>query len=174
MALTREKKQQIIKEVSNLLENSKMTVIAAYKGTPVKEMQELRRKGTENATTMKVVKNRLVIKAIEKTDHLKDIPTESLNGMLLYAFNPEDEVAPAQVLAEFAKDQPTIEFVGAISGEGKLLSAEEVTELSKLPSKDEIIAQVMATLASPLNDTLSGLSGNLHGILDGIEAKAST
>jgi large subunit ribosomal protein L10 len=93
--------------------------------------------------------------------------------MLLYAFNSEDEVAPAQILADFAKTQPTIEFVGAISAEGKLLSADEVKALATLPSKNELIAQVVATLLSPVNDVTNGLSGNLHALLDGIEAKAS-
>lgn len=173
MALTKEKKDEIVKEVSDLLGNSKMTVVAAYQGTPVKAMQELRRNGRESGTQLKVVKNRLVIKALQANDTFKDIDTSTLNGMLLYAFNSEDEVAPAQTLATFAKKQPTIEFVGAFSAEGKFLTAEEVTALATLPSKEELIAQVVATLSSPLNDTMSGLSGNLHALLDGIEAKAA-
>lgn len=173
MALTKEKKQEVIKEVSDLLSSSKMTVVAAYQGTPVKAMQELRRAGRDNGTQLKVVKNRLVVKAIQSNDNLKDVDTSGLNGMLLYAFNSEDEVAPAQVLANFAKKQPTIEFVGAISNEGNFLSADEVKSLATLPSKNELIAQVVATLASPLNDVTNALSGNLHGLLDGVEAKAT-
>lgn len=173
MALTKQKKDEVVKEVSELLSNSKMTVVAAYQGTPVKAMQQLRRNGRENGTKLKVVKNRLVVKAIQETDNLKDVDTSALNGMLLYAFNQEDEVAPAQVLAKFAKDQPTLEFVGAFSAEGKFLSAEEVKSLATLPSKNELIAQVVATLLSPVNDITSGLSGNLHALLDGVEAKAT-
>lgn len=172
MALTKDKKNEVVAEVSQLLANSKLTVIAAYQGTPVKAMQELRRLGRENGTTMKVVKNRLVKKAIETTDSIKSSDTSALEGMLLYAFNSEDEVAPAQVLANFAKKQPSIKFVGAISSEGKFLSAEEVTALSVLPSKNELIAQLIATLTSPVSDIMSGLSGNLHALLDGVEAKA--
>jgi len=173
MALTRPKKNEVIKEVSDLLSNSKMTVVATYQGTPVKAMQQLRRNGRENGTQLKVVKNRLVIKAIQGTEHLKDVDTSTLNGMLLYAFNNEDEVAPAQVLANFAKTQPTLEFVGAFSAEGKFLTAEEVTALATLPSREELIAQVVATLLSPVNDITNALSGNLHALLDGVEAKAS-
>lgn len=173
MALTKDKKNEVIVEVSQLLADSKMTVVAAYQGTPVKAMQELRRKGRDNGTQMKVVKNRLVIKALQGTKTLKNADTSSLNGMLLYAFNNEDEVAPAQVLANFAKTQPSIEFVGAFSAEGKFLSAEEVKALAILPSKNELIAQVVATLLSPVNDVTNGLSGNLHALLDGVEAKAT-
>ena len=173
MALTKDKKNEVVAEVSQLLADSKMTVIAAYQGTPVKAMQALRKSGRDNGTTLKVVKNRLVIKAIQSTDNTKDADTSALNGMLLYAFNSEDEVAPAQTLATFAKTQPTIEFVGAISADGKFLTADEVKALATLPSKNDLIAQVMATLSSPLNDVMGGLSGNLHGLLDGVEAKAA-
>jgi large subunit ribosomal protein L10 len=173
MALTKIKKNEVVEEVSKLLADSKMTVVAAYQGTPVKAMQQLRRDGRENGTQLKVVKNRLVIKALQGTENHKDTDTSALNGMLLYAFNSEDEVAPAQVLANFAKTQPTIQFVGAFSAEGKFLSAEEVTGLATLPSKNELIAQVVATLLSPVNDITNGLSGNLHALLDGVEAKAA-
>jgi large subunit ribosomal protein L10 len=173
MALTKNKKDEVVAEVSALLADSKMTVIAAYQGTPVKQLQALRRTGRDNGTVFKVVKNRLVKKAVEATATVKDADTSALNGMLLYAFNSNDEVAPAQTLANFAKTQPTLEFVGAISAEGKFLSADEVKALATLPGKNDLIAQVLATLSSPLNDVTNALSGNLHGLLDGVEAKAS-
>jgi large subunit ribosomal protein L10 len=173
MALLKAKKNEVVSEVSELLSNSKLTVITAYQGTTVKALQELRREAKQNGTTLKVVKNRLVIKAIQANDKLKDVDTSTLNGMLLYAFNSEDEVAPAQTLANFAKKQPTLQFVGAISADGVFMTADEVTNLATLPSKPQLIAQVLATLESPLNDVMSGLSGNLHALLDGIEAKAA-
>ncbi len=173
MALTKEKKNEVVSEIADLLANSKMTVVAAYQGTPVKALQSLRKSGRDSGTVMKVVKNRLVIKAIQQTDTIKDTDVSALSGMLLYAFNSEDEVSPAQTLANFAKTQPTLQFVGAISGEGKFLTADEVKSLATMPSREELIAQVIATLGSPLNDVMSGLSGNLHALLDGVEAKAA-
>lgn len=173
MALLKAKKNEVVSEVTQLLNDSKMTVITAYQGTTVKALQELRRDAKQNGTTIKVVKNRLVIKAIQANENLKDVDTSTINGMLLYAFNSEDEVAPAQTLANFAKKQPTLKFVGAISADGVFMTADEVTALATLPSKAQLIAQVVATLQSPLNDVVSGLSGNLHALLDGIEAKAS-
>lgn len=173
MALTKQAKNDVVKEVAELLASSKMTVVATYKGTTVKAMQQLRRDARGNGTKVQVVKNRLVIKAMQQIDALKDVDTSSLNGQLLYAFNSEDEVAPASALNAFAKQNPSIEFVGAITAEGKFISAEEVKALAGLPTKNELIAQVVATLTSPLNDVVSGLSGNLHGLLDGVEAKAA-
>jgi large subunit ribosomal protein L10 len=173
MALSRDKKTQLVEEVSSLLDTSKMTVMAKYQGTSVKAMQDLRKQAKENGTSVKVVKNRLFKKALENSGTLKGVDASELQGQLIYAFNAEDEVAPAQSLKAFAKSNPQIEFVGAISGEGKFLSSDEVKALADLPGKNELIAQVVATLASPLNDVMNGLSGNLHALLDGIEAKAS-
>ena len=173
MALTKQEKNDVIAEVSDLLSSSKMTVVAKYQGTTVKAMQALRRQAKDNGTKVKVVKNRLVIQAVKATDNLKDADVSSLEGMLVYAFNSDDEVAPAQILAEFAKKNPTIEFVGALSAEGKFLSADDVKALASLPGKDQLIGQVLATLAAPLNDSINALSGNLHALLDGVEAKAA-
>lgn len=173
MALTKAQKSDVIQEVSDLLKSSKMTVIAKYEGTPVKSLQTLRREAKASGTKVKVVKNRLVIQAIKATEGLKDVDTSALEGMLLYAFNSEDEVAPAQSLHTFAKQNPTIQFVGAISADGKLMDAESVKALAVLPSKNQLIAGLINTLNSPLQGVLSGMSGNLHGMLKAIEAKAA-
>lgn len=173
MALTKSEKQEVIQEVSDLLKTSKMTVVAKYQGTTVKALQQLRRDARENGTKVKVVKNRLIIQALKNSDSLKDVDTSELQGMLLYAFNGEDEVAAAQVLNDFAKQNPSLQFVGAISAEGNFVAADDVKALAGLPGKNELIAQVMATLTSPLGDVTNALSGNLNGLLDGVEAKAS-
>lgn len=173
MALTKNEKQAVIDEVAALLGASKMTVVAEYQGTTVKAMQALRRQARDNGTQLKVVKNRLVRQAMQQHAALKDTDTSALEGMLVYAFNDGDEVAPAQVLDAFTKTNPSIKFVGAISAEGKFLSADEVKALAGLPSKNDLIAQVVATLLSPVHDVTNALSGNLHALLDGVEKKAT-
>jgi large subunit ribosomal protein L10 len=115
----------------------------------------------------------LVIKAIQSNEKLKDVDTSTLNGMLLYAFNAEDEVAPAQTIANFAKKQPTLQFVGAISADGAFIAPDDVKALAALPSKDQLIGQVLTMLQSPVNDVMSALAGNLHGLLDAVAAKSN-
>jgi large subunit ribosomal protein L10 len=173
MALTKQGKNDVVAEVSELLSTSKMTVVAKYQGTTVKAIQQLRKDAKANGTKVKVVKNRLVIKALQANDTLKGADVSELTGMLLYAFNSEDEVAPAQILKEFAKANPTIEFVGAVTAEGKFIDANDVKALADLPSKDQLIAQVIATLLSPVHDITNALSGNLHALLDGVGEKAT-
>lgn len=172
MALSKQAKEEIFSEVSSLLENSKLTVVANYKGTTVKNLQDLRKQAQENGTKVKVVKNTLVIKALSANDKLKNVDTSQLNEMLLYAFNSEDEVAPAQVLDRFSKKAKKLQFIGAITDKGVFIGPDEVKALAQLPSKPQMIASVIATLNSPVNDVLSGLSGGLSGILSGLEAKA--
>jgi large subunit ribosomal protein L10 len=173
MALTRDEKQKVVSEVAELLSTSKMTVVAKYKGTDVKALQTLRRDAKGNGTKVKVIKNRLVIQALKATKELKDTDTSLLEGMLLYAFNGEDEVAAAQILSTFAKQNPTLEFVGAISTDGTFVDAENVKALARLPGKNQLIAGLINTLNSPVMGVMSGLTGDLHGLLKGLEAKAA-
>ena len=173
MALSKVQKDDVISEITELLSSAKMTVVAKYQGTTVKALQTLRRDARANGTKVKVIKNRLVIKAIQQHANFKAADTSALEGMLLYAFNAEDEVAPAQALHAFAKANPTIEFVGAYDSAGTFMGAEDVKALAVLPGKNQLIAEAVAMLLSPLHDVTNALSGNLHALLDGIEAKAS-
>lgn len=174
MALSKDKKNEVVSELVSLINDAKMTVVAKYEGTTVKSMQELRAKAEENGTTVKVVKNRLVIKALAESENHKEASTDGLNGMLMYAFNASDEVAPAQVIHAMAKSEPQLEFVGAFDASGNFLSAEEVKALAQLPSREQMIATVISTLQSPVRGVMSGLSGNLHGLLDAVAAKANS
>ena len=173
MAITRDKKQALVAELAELFSDAKMTVFARYQGLTVADMQALRASARESGVTIKVVKNRLVRVAMEQNDTYKETDTSALEGQLVYAVSTEDEVAPAQVLNDFAKTHPALEFAGAFSGEGNALSAEEVKALAGLPSKNQLIAEVVAQLLSPVHDVTNALSGNLHALLDGIEAKAT-
>jgi large subunit ribosomal protein L10 len=173
MALSKEEKQKVISEVAELLDASKMTVVAKYQGTDVKALQTLRRDARSNGTKVKVIKNRLVKQALKNTKDLKDTDTSPLEGMLLYAFNGEDEVAAAQILNTFAKQNPTLVFVGAISADGTFVDADNVKALARLPGKNQLIAGLLNTLNAPVQGVMSGLTGDLHGLLKGLEAKAA-
>jgi large subunit ribosomal protein L10 len=173
MALSKEQKSTVVTNLTELLSSSKMTVVAEYKGMTVKSMQKLRKDANGNGTSVKVVKNRLVKQALSGVDALKGVDVSTLTGQLLYAFNDADEVAPAKALNDFAKTEPALQFVGAFTAEGAFISAEEVKALASLPSKNQLIAGVINTLNSPVRGVMSSLSGNLHGLLQGLEAKAS-
>jgi large subunit ribosomal protein L10 len=174
MAITRDKKKALVAEMSEAIAGAKMTVYAQYQGLSVADIQELRNAARAAGVTITVIKNRLVRVAVESIDTYKNVDTSALTGQLLYAISTEDEVAPAQVLNDFAKTHPALQFVGAFSGEGANLDANDVKALAGLPSKDQLIGQVVAQLLSPVHDVTNALSGNLHALLDGVEAKATS
>ena len=173
MAISKDKKQQLVADLNETLSDAKMTVFAKYQGLSVSELQELRHLARENNVKIKVVKNRLVRVAMGEIAVYKDTDTSALEGQLLYAISNDDEVAPAQVLAKFAKEHQALELKGAFSAEGKSLNEQEVVELSKLPSKDQLIGQVVNMLTGTVNDVTNALSGNLHALLDGVADKAT-
>ena len=174
MAISRDKKNELVAEFTELLTNAKTTAFAAYQGLTVADIQKLRADARENGVVIKVVKNRLVRVVLTGIDAYKDVDSSSLTGQLLYAFGLEDEVAPAKVLSEFAKKNDALVIAGGFSLESGLLSADEVKSLAALPSKSQLIAEVIAQLLSPVHDVTNALSGNLHALLDGVEAKATS
>lgn len=173
MAISRDKKQTLVAELTELLKDTKGTAFARYQTLTVADLQELRKAAREAGVTIKVVKNRLVRVALQEIDTYKETDTSLLVGQLVYAVSTEDEVMPAKVLDTFAKTHPALQLAGGFSDEGLAISEADVKALAGLPSKDQLVAQVVSQLLSPVHDTVNALGGNLHGLLDGIEAKAT-
>lgn len=173
MAISKDKKQALVSELSELFAGAKGTAFAKYQGLSVADLQDLRAKAREANVTIRVVKNRLVRVAMVESKTYKDTDTSALVGQIIYAMSLEDEVMPAKVLNEFAKTHPALELSGGFSGEGLSISAADVIALASLPTKNELIAQTIAQLLSPVHDVTNALSGNLHALLDGVEAKAT-
>ena len=173
MAISKAKKDTLVADLTALLSDAKLTAYARYQGLTVADLQELRKTAREAGVRIKVVKNRLVRVAMNEIGVYKDTDTTGLTGQLIYAISDSDEVAPAKILAEFAKTHPALELAGGFSGEGKAMDQAEITTLAKMPSKNELIAQVVAQLLSPINDVISATSNGLSDIVSGLEAKAA-
>ena len=172
MAITRAKKEAVITEIKDLLGKSKLTVVADYEGLPVSQFQALRAEMERAGITVKVVKNRLVLKALEELG--LGGGRISLSGMMVYVFNPEDEVKGAQIIKAFVKkSKAELEFVGAITETGEFMGKEEVVRLSGLPSKAELIASVIYSLKTPINNAVSALGGGLPAMLTSVESSKS-
>ncbi|HJM04036.1 MAG TPA: 50S ribosomal protein L10 [Candidatus Saccharimonadaceae bacterium] len=174
MAISRDKKNTLVADMSQLLTTAKSTAFAAYDGLSVADVQTLRAEARAEGVTIKVVKNRLVRVALSEVPAYKDTDTSVLTGQLIYAVSSEDEVAPAKVLNTFAKKHDALRIVGGFADDGILMSADDVIALASLPSKAQLVAEVIATLLSPVHDVTNALAGNLHGLLDGVEAKATS
>ena len=157
MAISKDKKTTLVADLTELLSNSKMVVYAKYEGLTVAELQELRKMAREADVKIKVVKNRLVKVAMKEIAAYKDTDASGLTGQLLYALGTDEDFDAAKVLTKFAKTHAKMELVGGFNGEGAALSKEEVTTLGSLPTKNELIAQVVDTLLSGINGIVSAL-----------------
>ena len=157
MAISKDKKNTLVADLTALLSESKMVVYAKYQGLTVAELQELRKMAREANVKIKVVKNRLVKVAMKEIAAFKNTETSGLTGQLLYAMGEDDDFDAAKVLAKFAKTHAKMELIGGFNGEGENLSQEEVVTLGNLPTKNELISQVVDTLLSGINGIVSGL-----------------
>lgn len=157
MAISKDKKATLVADLTELLNNSQMVVYAKYEGLTVAELQELRKMAREMDVKIKVVKNRLVKVAMKEIAAFKNTETSGLTGQLLYAVGADVDFDAAKVLTKFAKTHDKMELIGGFNQEGTNLSKEEVTTLGNLPTKNELIAQVVDTLLSGVNGIVSGL-----------------
>lgn len=163
MAISRDKKEALVAELVDLFANAKGAVGATYAGLSVADMQSLRASAREQNITIKVVKNRLVRVALSKSPKFKSADTGLLEGQLVYAFSSSDEVAPAQVLAKFAKVHPSMELIAGFNGEGATLDTLTVKALAELPTKEQLQGQLVSVIAAPLTQFLGVANGAQRG-----------
>ena len=165
--LDRARKEQVVSELKNVFQNSGIIVAAKYAGITVAEMSDLRNKMRENSANVRVAKNRLARIAIEKapSEGMKHLLVDQI--VLLYS---EDPVTAAKVSVEFAKTNNNLEIVGGAMGD-KILDSSGVTEVSKLPSREEVLASISALLVAPAGNIAGSLSGPasvIAGVLENI------
>lgn len=163
MAVTRAKKNTLVAKLVELFATAKGTVGATYTGLSVANLQELRAAARANNVVIKVAKNRLIRVALSENDKFKAADTSLLTGQLIYAFSSVDEVAPAQVLAKFAKTHPELKLVAGFDGTGASLSTATVVALAALPTKDQLRGQLVSVLAAPLTGFLRVANGAQRG-----------
>ena len=147
MALNLEDKKAIVAEVSTVAASALSAVAAEYRGISVVDMTELRAKARNEGVYLKIAKNSLVKRAVEGTEF--ECMQDELKGPLIMAFSQEDPGAAARIIKEFSKgNDKLIAKVIAIGGE--VLPLEQLEALSKLPTRDQAIALLMAVMKAPI------------------------
>ncbi|MGO3050602.1 50S ribosomal protein L10 [Staphylococcus casei] len=142
-------KKQEVDIIAEQLKNSVSTVIVDYRGLSVAEVTELRSQLREAGVEYKVYKNTMVRRAAEKAGI--DGLDEFLVGPTAVATSTEDVVAPAKVIAGFAKEHEALEIkVGVM--EGSAISAEEVNTVGTLPSHDGLVSMLLSVLQAPVRN----------------------
>lgn len=168
MAKTRAQKEQDLQKLVENLDSAKLAVLADYRGLDVPAISELRNTLRENGIKLTVAKNTLVKKAAEKS--AKEITQlDVFSGPMAIAFGT-DEVEAAKLMADFAKANTALEIVGGIDEAGEVLTREAVMALAQLPSREQLLAQVVGTVAAPLSGMVRVLNGNLSGLVYALNA----
>ena len=156
-------KKEVVERLAKDFKESEISILVDYKGLNVLKMTELRALLRKEGIRIEVVKNSLLERASEGTDAalMKDF-YKGPNAIIL---SKKDPVAPAKILMNFAKDNDKLEIkAGALSG--KLLSPEDIKQLAKLPSKEELLGKLVYTL----NAVPTSLVNVLNAIKDQKEA----
>jgi large subunit ribosomal protein L10 len=169
MAQTKKQKEVIVKELADKLKNSKAVVFSDFKGLMVKDMSALRRELRAEGVSFDVVKKTLINIALK--DAKIPVDVKKFEGQVAIAVSGGDEVAAAKIIAKLAKANENLKIIGGILGV-KELSAEEVNALAKLPSKQEMLGQLVGTLNAPVSGFVNVLAGNLRGLVTVLQAVA--
>ncbi len=147
MALSLESKKSIVAEVSTVAASALSAVAAEYRGMTVDELTELRVNARKEGVYLRVAKNSLVKRAVEGTEF--ECMQDELVGPLIMAFSQEDPGAAARLIKDFSKDNDKL-IAKVISIGGEVLPIEQLTALSKLPTRDQAIAILMAVMKAPV------------------------
>ena len=147
MALTLEQKQQVVAEVSEVAANAYSAVAAEYHGIGVAKLTKLREQARDKGVVLKVVKNTLAKRAFEGTNF--ESMSDRMTGPLLLAFSMEDLGSAARVVFDFSKETKALE-TKLVSVGGVDDGPEELERVSKLPTRDEALSILMATMNAPV------------------------
>lgn len=169
-----EEKQQVVKEIEQMLNDANLVIFTDYRGTTVDEINTLRNSLRTPGVTFKVLKNTMTEFAL-KNAGLPEM-ADMIAGPNAVLFSNEDPVGPVKSLYEFIKKTKKMEVkIGIL--EGQVIGPEKIKALADLPPREALVAQVLGTMQAPITSFVYVLNANLTGLvraLDQIrESKAS-
>jgi large subunit ribosomal protein L10 len=169
--LTKAAKNEVVEHYSGVFKANPSVVLVEYKGLTVKELEGLRSNLRDADTELKIVKNTLLRIAAKDTE-IEQI-TDLLSGPTAIAVCEKDPTAAAKVFVKSVKDHPLLKIKGGIV-EGNVVGVDEITALSKLPSRPEMMAQLLGALSSPMSNLLGSLIQMQTKLLYALEALKDT
>ncbi len=167
--MNRETKATKVSELNETFCKAKFAVVADYRGLKVTELEKLRASLREQNAHVQIAKNTLLRLAVKGTDF--EGLAADFNGTTAIAFGFDEPVGPSKALAEFSKEYEALQ-VRSAGLDGKVLCADEIIALSKLPSKEQLLGQlcgVFAAVPTKLVRTLNAAPSNLVYALQAIK-----
>lgn len=170
--MNRSQKERVTGEIGRIFDSSGVVVVSHYRGLTVAEMQDLRARMREAGGAVRVTKNSLARIALEGKSYAG--VADYMSGMTVLTFS-EDPVTAARVSEDFARDNAKLKILGGAMGE-TVLDRAGVEALSKMPSREELIALIAGCIGAPA----SGIAGavgapasEIAGILSAVEERAA-
>jgi large subunit ribosomal protein L10 len=162
-------KHAVVETYTEKFKEAKCVYIAEYEGITVEKVTEVRNKFREQNIEYKVIKNRLAKRALNNAG-ISDL-NDFLTGANTYVIGYDDPVAPAKIFDEFNKKVEILKLK-AVLFEGKVLSADEAKDISKLPSRDALLGKLVGMLQSPMTKfaaTIKAPMQNFVGVLNALK-----
>ena len=170
MAISKDRKKELVKLYSEEFEQSTGVILADFRGMRVAEMEQLRHSIREAGSVIRVVKNRLVKQALEGSDLA--IPDEWLDDPTVIAFCHGEISVVAKALAELTKGS-SLTIKGGLLGTSVLSSA-EVHTLASLPPREVLLAHVLGTFSAPATQAAGVIAGGIRQVLNLLQAYIDT
>ena len=159
--MKREEKARIIQEIAEKLRGNS-AVLVDYQGMNVAQSTQLRARSREAGVEFVVAKNTLTRMAADEAG-VEDL-SQYLVGPTALAFS-EDPVASAKLMAEFAEQVESFALKGGLLEGGRVLDEGEVAALSRLPGREQLLAQVVGGISSPLTGLVTVLNNTVKGLV---------
>jgi len=170
MALTKDEKKKAIKSLEEKIEKQKSIVFIDFSKVNSKDIFAFRKKLKDAGCDLKVSKKTLLGIAFgKKNAELWEEAKKNIPGQLAVVFGMEDEVAPAKVSFQFTKQSENVKVLGGVF-EKKFANREMIFALSTIPSRDELLAKLVGSLAAPISGFENVLQGNIKGLLYALSA----
>ena len=147
MGLNLEQKQAVVAEVSEQVSRAQAIVLAEYRGLPVGNMTELRKRARTSGIYLRVLKNTLARRAVAETPFSG--LTDQMVGPLFYGISA-DPVAVAKVLHEFSRENVDKFTIKGGAMPNAVMNPQQVAELAKMPSREQLLATLMGTMQAPV------------------------
>lgn len=168
MAISKETKVERVEQYKELLEGSQAIVLTSYSGLTMKQLSDLRAQLREYDATFQVTKNTLLQRALREMNFTE--LDKFLVGPIAVGYLSESIPSAAKVLVDFAKESKAIEIKGGLMGD-RVLAAEDIIAVSSLPTREELLAQLVSRLQGPIYGLVSVLSGPIRGLAYVLKAR---
>lgn len=167
----RPEKQLLLDEIKEQIDTSKALFFTRYGRLTPNKAHELRETIIKSGGNFEVVRKRILIKAA--SDANVSLDKDMLEGHVAVVFVEGDPIAMAKTIFGFTKDNEDLLTILGGQFEGKPCSAQEVEQLSKLPGKDEMRAQLLSVFEAPMSQTLAVMEALLTSVMHCLENKAN-